>query len=148
MQQSWESKALVPERLIEQCEYWDSDLEFTTYQQLKKDFPTAKLTRQHKFLILPATNYFHPWTWKVDFKILVPQGDKRIYVECKGKWLLKDESSNEFARMLQSLEFLQPSIFASLYFCGSEKDAAWKIPHTEITVYPYSELIKIINGNN
>jgi hypothetical protein len=125
-------------------EYWDSILEFKVYELLLKEFPRENIKRQQEIIIWEKSALFPKLSWVIDFKIFNAD-DKPLYVEAKGRWLLKHPDRNDFWKTLKILQMFFPEIFNRLIIVG--EGSTWLIPRTKLSVYPYknlSNLIKII----
>ncbi|MBF2016292.1 MAG: hypothetical protein IGS23_14025 [Rivularia sp. T60_A2020_040] len=140
---SYTEKKEVPKNLIntDRIEYWDSLLEFKTYNALLSIFDKSEILRQQNLILFPACDYFKAWTWNIDFII---NKQNPIYIEVKGKWIIDSPKLNSFWHTLKVCQTQKPDIFDRLLLIG--KDEQWKIPATNIIVYPLKELRYVLQG--
>lgn len=84
--------------------YWHSELEFRTYQELRRLLPSHAITRQFELEVVPSSPWFPPITWNIDFKLDYINVDSKpvvAYVEAKGGWIRADsEASTAFYRLV------------------------------------------------
>lgn len=106
------------------CEYFDSELEFSFWMHLMVKFGTGVIIdRQHPIVYKPPTPNFGALFWKVDFLVfnaLAPE--HQLLFEVKGKWLLHNNYAlSEFQHKYQFLEYVDHSTHEKLWVVDADQ---------------------------
>lgn len=102
----------LPKHIIK----FDSKLEFTVYQKLRKYIPEAQIKLQQNITLKAATEFSETLNFVIDFAVLYKDGEPEFYVEAKG--ILTKDAALKF----KILEIIDPIVRSKIIIASVSRN--------------------------